>query len=172
MEIIHKENYQTSAWTGGVTRQVCILPQEGSRLEDRNFDVRVSSAVINTPESTFSDFAGFTRHILCLQGNITLCVDGQTVNLSNNSLFTFDGAANVTSHNSPGAVDLNVIHKKGMRVHARVAQGENHFSAAGRMLVFAIGAETRVNSVELGQHDAAWVHGDVHINGHVLCVEI
>ena len=132
----------------------------------------MSSAVINTPESTFSDFAGFTRHILCLQGNITLCVDGQTVNLSNNNLFTFDGAANVTSLNSPGAVDLNVIHKKGMRVQAYVTQGVNYFSAVERMLVFAIGAETRVNAVELGQHDAAWVRGNMRISGHVLCVEV
>lgn len=172
MEILRQENYKSSVWTGGLTREVCILPAEGCCLADRNFDVRVSSAVINVTESTFSDFTGFTRYILCLEGNITLNVDGHTVTLDNEHLFQFDGASKVTSVNSSGAIDLNVICKKGTRVCARVERGEHVFARVERMLVFAIGSQTTLNGTPLRQHDAAWVSGDVHVSGHVLCVEV
>ena len=162
MEIICKENFKTNEWAGGITREVCILPAEGSSLQDRNFELRVSSAVINTTESTFSDFTGFTRLILCLEGRITLCVEGQTVDLSSDNLFEFDGAA----------VDLNVIYKRGTRVRARVKHGEHLFTDVERMLVFAIGSQTTLNGTSLRQHDAAWVSGDVRVSGHVLCVEM
>ena len=59
------QNFKMNKWAGGITREVCILPAEESSLQDRNFELRVSSAVINTTESTFSDFTGFTRLILC-----------------------------------------------------------------------------------------------------------
>ena len=156
MEILRQENYKSSVWTGGLTREVCILPAEGCCLADRNFDVRVSSAVINVTESTFSDFTGFTRYILCLEGNIRLNVDG---------------ASKVTSVNSSGAIDLNVISKKGTRACARVAHGEQHLTSVERMLVFGIGGETMINDTPLRQYDAVWVSGDVHIVGHVLCLE-
>lgn len=172
MEIICKENFKTNEWAGGITREVCILPAEGSSLQDRNFELRVSSAVINTTESTFSDFTGFTRQILCLEGRITLCVEGQTVDLSSDNLFEFDGAAKVSSVNTPGAVDLNVIYKRGTRVRARVKHGEHLFTDVERMLVFAIGSQTTLNGTSLRQHDAAWVSGDVRVSGHVLCVEM
>ena len=172
MEIICKENFKTNEWAGGITREVCILPAEGSSLQDRNFDLRVSSAVIHVTESMFSDFTGFTRLILCLDGDITLCVDGQAVTLSGECLFEFDGAAHVTSVNSPGAVDLNVIYKQGTRVYARVERGEHVFAGVDRMLVFAIGSQTTLNGTPLRQHDAAWVSGDVRVSGHVLCVEV
>lgn len=171
MEILRQENYKSSVWTGGLTREVCILPAEGCCLADRNFDVRVSSAVINVTESTFSDFTGFTRYILCLEGNITLNVDGHTVTLDNEHLFQFDGASKVTSVNSSGAIDLNVICKRGTHVCARVAHGEQHLTSVKRMLVFGIGGETMINDTPLRQYDAAWVSGDVHIVGHVLCLE-
>lgn len=172
MEIICKENFKTTEWAGGITREVCILPAEGSSLQDRNFELRVSSAVINTTESTFSDFTGFTRQILCLEGRITLCVEGQTVDLSNDKLFEFDGAAKVSSVNTLGAVDLNVIYKRGTRVRARVAHGEHLFTDVEHMLVFAIGSQTTLNGTSLRQHDAAWVSGDVRVSGHMLCVEM
>ena len=101
-----------------------------------------------------------------------LCVEGQTVDLSNDSLFEFDGEAKVTSVNTPGAVDLNVIYKRGTRVRARVAHGEHLFADVERMLVFAIGSQIKLNGTSLRQHDAAWVSGDVRISGHVLCVEM
>ena len=149
MEIICKENFKTNEWAGGITREVCILPAEGSSLQDRNFELRVSSAVINATESTFSDFTGFTRQILCLEGRIMLCVEGQTVDLSNENLY-----------------------KRGTRVRARVAHGEHLFADVERMLVFAIGSQIKLNGTSLRQHDAAWVSGDVRVSGHVLCVEM
>ena len=172
MEIIRKEDFKTSVWSGGLTREVCILPSVGSSLQERNFDLRVSSAVIHVKESTFSDFTGFTRLILCLDGDITLCVDGQVVTLSDECLFEFDGAADVTSVNSPGAVDLNVIYKQGTRVCARVECGEHVFAGVDRMLVFAIGGQTILNGTPLRQYDAAWTSGEVHVSEHVMCVEV
>ena len=99
-------------------------------------------------------------------------MEGQTIELSNDNLFEFDGAAKVTSVNTLGAVDLNVIYKRGTRVRARVAHGEHLFTDVERMLVFAIGSQTTLNGTSLRQHDAAWVSGDVRVSGHMLCVEM
>ena len=54
------------------------------------FDVRISSAIIDNVESEFSDFSGFTRYILPLEGEITLIKDNQRIVLSHNALYEFE----------------------------------------------------------------------------------
>lgn len=56
---------------GGITRELMIYP-EGSSLGERNFDFRISSAIIDLTESDFSDFSGYKRYILPVEGNVTL----------------------------------------------------------------------------------------------------
>ena len=57
MKIIQQNDYIVNKWAGGITRQLYITPN-GSSLADRNFDLRISSAVIDLTSSTFSDFTG------------------------------------------------------------------------------------------------------------------
>ena len=48
-----KTNYSTSAWSGGATTEIRIMP-EGSRYADREFLWRLSSATVEVEESTFT----------------------------------------------------------------------------------------------------------------------
>lgn len=59
---INQSDYKENRWSGGITRELLILPQ-GSSLSERNFDIRISSAVINLTKSVFSDFTNYKRYI-------------------------------------------------------------------------------------------------------------
>ena len=70
-QIVRQATYKTTQWSGGITREICIFPATAS-LAARNFDLRISSAVIDTPESNFSDFTGYRRYLMPLSGEIVL----------------------------------------------------------------------------------------------------
>ena len=122
-QIVRQATYKTTQWSGGITREICIFPATAS-LAARNFDVRISSAVIDTPESNFSDFTGYRRYLMPLNGEIVLYPSASepqsaaengavgeenAVKLSATDLFEFDGAQPMRSRNTPGAIDFNVI---------------------------------------------------------------
>jgi hypothetical protein len=75
----------------------------------RNFEVRVSSATVDADMSVFSNFAGFTRHITPLSGELRLVHDGNDERaLRPGDIHTFDGGAHTVSHGK--CVDFNLIH--------------------------------------------------------------
>ncbi len=119
MEIITEQDYKTNHWQGGITRELFIYP-EGSSLNDRNFDLRISSAIIEQTESVFSDFSGYTRYIMPLAGDITLGLRDQHISLQPCRLFRFSGSDKVTSCNSPGATDFNVIYRNGLPIDVQI----------------------------------------------------
>jgi len=75
-EIIRKENLTTSRWSGGTTTQLYIYPQSALYAE-RNFYWRISSAVVEAPESDFTPLPGFLRIIMILDGELHLMHSGQ-----------------------------------------------------------------------------------------------
>ena len=110
MEITTQEQYQTTMWKGGTTRQIFISPADGD-LAARRFDLRISSAIIELTESDFSDFTGFTRYILPLEGEITLLKDGRRILLSHNELYRFEGDEVVSSENTKvHSQTLHLVH--------------------------------------------------------------
>ncbi|MDR1482071.1 MAG: HutD family protein [Synergistaceae bacterium] len=110
MEYIVKrrQDLKTGAWTGGRTTELFICPPE-ARLELRNFIARVSSATVEQDESEFSDFSGFVRHIMPLEGRMKLVFgDSRSVDLGTYESYTFDGGIPVKSFGR--CVDFNLIH--------------------------------------------------------------
>lgn len=75
-KIIRKENLTTSRWSGGTTTQLYIYPQSALYAE-RNFYWRISSAVVEAPESDFTPLPGFLRIIMILEGELHLMHSGQ-----------------------------------------------------------------------------------------------
>ena len=57
IKVLKKENYKVSEWSGGVTKEILILPEEGDYSE-RRFHARVSSAVVEDKESDFTELKG------------------------------------------------------------------------------------------------------------------
>ncbi len=73
MEIFHltHDDYQSSRWSGGTTTCLYLYPPNGD-YPSRRFRVRISSAVIELPESDFTPLEGVTRFITPLEGGFTL----------------------------------------------------------------------------------------------------
>ena len=169
MEIITQSKYKTTTWEGGVTRQVFISPADGD-LSARCFDVRISSAIIDNVESEFSDFSGFTRYILPLEGEITLIKDNQRIVLSHNALYEFEGHERVCSENTPGAVDFNVIVRHGVTVDARILSDES-FVDSPRTILFAL-EDCCVNAISIHRHDTVLLDGPFSLEGKAVVVRV
>ena len=60
-----------SNWSGGSTTQLYICP-ENATLQELNFDLRISSAIIEVESSNFTTFSGYKRIIFPLEGILTL----------------------------------------------------------------------------------------------------
>ncbi|NNU76594.1 HutD/Ves family protein [Clostridium estertheticum] len=75
IEIIKKEQYKTSKWSGGTTTELCIYPRD-SLYVDRNFKWRLSSAKVEVEESIFTSLPGIARIIMIIEGEILLKHEG------------------------------------------------------------------------------------------------
>ncbi len=73
MKILHltPADYKTSAWSGGTTTELFIYP-EGASYASREFQFRISSAVVALEESDFTPLAGVERYITPLSGSFRL----------------------------------------------------------------------------------------------------
>ncbi len=73
MKITHlrKNEYMTSAWSGGTTTQLYIYPADAD-YASRRFRVRISSAAVDLEESDFTPLPGVDRWITPLMGGFIL----------------------------------------------------------------------------------------------------
>lgn len=78
MKIIRRESteFQTSEWSGGSSTELFIHPGD-SKLIQRDFEVRLSTAEIRQSESTFTKLPGIKRHLMILEGEILLMHENQ-----------------------------------------------------------------------------------------------
>ena len=72
---LHKSEQNTSAWSGGVTTQLGIWPA-GADYGTRNFGWRISTAIVELDESTFTALPGVSRWLMMLEGQIHLIHEG------------------------------------------------------------------------------------------------
>ena len=90
-KIYSNENRNVSKWIGGESAELLISPAD-AQLEDRSFDWRIASAITTAEEYEFSDFSGFMRHIMVLDGKLTMIHDGHhTISLKPFEQDYFDG---------------------------------------------------------------------------------
>ena len=185
IQIIRQATYKTTQWSGGITREICIFPATAS-LAARNFDVRISSAVIDTPESNFSDFTGFLRYLMPLNGKIVLYPgasepqsaaeneavgEENAVKLSATDLFEFDGAQPMRSRNTPGAVDFNVIVRRDLPITARIALDNCSTLPSGQTILFAL-TDCLIDDTPLARHDAAICEGVYAVKGSATLIHL
>lgn len=112
MKILATDDFLVSTWAGGKTTQLYLSP-EGASLGERNFDWRISSAVVEIEESEFSPFEGYERILIPLEG--TLSMEHETENgLINQSVDEFELARFSGSWKTKGKgklTDFNLIFK-------------------------------------------------------------
>lgn len=110
-QLIKKDAYKTSRWTGGETREMAIWPA-GSQYLERNFIWRLSSATVEQEESDFSSLPDYDRVLMVLEGEVVLSHEGQRVaRLKALEQDRFDGA--YKTHSFGKITDYNLMVRKG-----------------------------------------------------------
>lgn len=113
IKVIKKEQQVVNQWAGGTTSQLAIYPESAS-YKDRDFLWRLSTAVVELEESTFTKLPGFDRYIMVLDGELKL-VHNEHHNavLKQYQQDSFKGAWDTTSYGS--GRDFNLMVKEGMK---------------------------------------------------------
>ena len=123
MKRIDKENIKVNQWAGGETKELYIYP-EGSLLKNRDFLFRISSASSNLSLSEFSNFDGYQRILLVLEGHIKLVHNQQRhVSLSPFEQDHFNGEDSTECYGA--MVDFNVITRKNLYHSVEVLHLDN-----------------------------------------------
>lgn len=71
IQVLKNTDFTESNWSGGSTKQLYIFPEDAS-YADRNFQIRISTAKVEVPESTFTSLPGYSRKLIILEGEITI----------------------------------------------------------------------------------------------------
>lgn len=136
-----------STWKGGKTTQLCIVPENAS-LQERNFDLRISSATIDLERSEFSDFRGYRRYLMKLEGDITLLIDDKTIIIKRDEAFEFMGDEKVISLSKEPSRDFNVIIKKDKKADISIKENEKLNTNKGEYIFSLEKAKINGNDVD------------------------
>lgn len=107
-EIIPKDRFRSTAWSGGTTDELVIMP-EGSSYAERRFGFRISSASVDLESSVFTPLPGVKRFLTPLCSGFTLTVNGREADLPHGSVIEFSGDDSVLCRGS--GRDLNLMLK-------------------------------------------------------------
>ena len=113
MEILlYKErDNKVSRWSGGVTRQLAIFPEDRV-FANRDFGWRLSTAEVEKEETEFTHFPLYDRILMVLEGEVILSFEGERVSrLRRLEQDRFGGEVKTRSF---GLIrDFNLIYRKG-----------------------------------------------------------
>ncbi|MDX9917111.1 MAG: HutD family protein [Gudongella sp.] len=143
-KIYTKDDFITTKWAGGETTQFLIYP-EGAVFSERDFLFRISSATFTSTESEFSNFSGYQRYILPLEGSIKLIHKGlYTRELGKFEPEYFDGSWTTLSENTPDCRDYNYIVRNGSNAMLQMLQKGDKIilNASNLMTLFSIDSFT------------------------------
>lgn len=163
IRVIRKDDYKVSNWSGGVTKEILILPEEGD-YEERRFHARVSSAVVEEKESDFTELKGVHRYISLIHGDMELHInDNEPKILSPLDIVEFEGEDKV--HCVGKATDFNLM-LKGVEGRMFILPVGDKRTAvkSGTVLIYAIGSVqvrfSNADPVELSIGDSCVITDD------------
>lgn len=137
---IGKEDFVINDWSGGQTTQLAIYPQDAT-LGNRDFVWRISSATFTTTHSSFSDFSGYNRYILPLEGELSLFHKGLYQRaLKPYEVEFFSGSWQTDSQNSANCRDYNFVVQEGKAINLQVLKsGETYIpKRTGTLCIFSV----------------------------------
>ena len=112
INIMRSHDHQVSEWSGGTTTQLAIHPQ-GSEYIERNFEWRISTAMVNSEKSTFTSLPGVHRILMILDGQIEITHDGiRRASLNPFEQDEFEGGW--TTHSIGMCTDFNLMMVEGL----------------------------------------------------------
>jgi len=169
MYIIKKDQGTITKWADGTTRELFIYPQESS-LEARDFIFRISSAKINTKHSVFTNFIGFDRYIIPLNGDLQIKHEnGPYITLKPNMLHYFDGDVKTESiHTQKQLIDFNLIINKKYECDIKVIKSIDikniSYSNYDIVLIYMLNSTASFNDIKLEKGDLLIIDEKKSIN--------
>lgn len=133
VRILPAESFKTSEWSGGTTTELFLWPEDGSYAE-RRFGVRISSALVELPESDFTPLPGVKRFLAPLSRGFLLDINGEKKELPVGEVLEFSGDDKV--HCTGSGRDLNLM-LKGAWGDMRPVSGDFCAFEGERTFVFA-----------------------------------
>lgn len=110
IKVIKKQGQKVNKWSGGITNQLYIYP-ENSSYKERDFKWRISSAIVETEESTFTKLPNIKRKIMIIDGELLLKHKNHyEKKLNKFEVDTFSGDWKTTSYGK--ATDFNLMTNK------------------------------------------------------------
>ena len=137
-------------WSGGITREIY-------RDKD-DFNIRISSAVIEAGASKFSDYSGYRRILKVLEGEVDLTRGSQKIRLDSKKVLLFGGEEEIYSESSSSVLDFNVIYKED-RVNPSLLEVTEKTTLITRdkILIISLEEESKINihnkSTTLNKYD-------------------
>lgn len=123
MKIIRSEENKTTLWSGGKTNEIFIYP-ENANFSSGDFQMRISTATVETEKSNFTTLPGVKRILTVLEGSLKLIHEGHhTVDLKPYEQDSFLGDWNTSSEGK--VVDFNVMTKGNSHAEVKVLHLEN-----------------------------------------------
>lgn len=142
--IIDREQLQPSIWSGGKTYEYFIYPPEGD-YKQKDFDLRISSATIETLPSNFTKFDGFRRYLVMLDNELKINHNLESKTYKQNKLFVFNSADDIVSH-SQGS-DFNLMLRNDIQDEVVELRTFPFITKCNFVFVFALEAmDIRVNA--------------------------
>ncbi|MEW8974467.1 MAG: HutD family protein [Tissierellaceae bacterium] len=134
-KVIKKEDFTTTKWAGGETTQLAIYPEDAI-FSEKDFLWRISSATFTSTESKFSDFSGYQRYILPLEGKLSVYHDGlYNRKLDRYEVEYFDGSWSTYSENTMDCRDYNFIVKNGNLAKMQILKEGDEYLLKGSEIV-------------------------------------
>jgi len=113
IRLIKSKDHKTTEWSGGKTSEIFIWPTDGN-YSTREFDYRLSSAIVAIPESDFTMLEGYYRYITVLDGELDLSHEDEINHVvKDNVVYGFSGG--IKTHSKGLAVDFNLICKSDLK---------------------------------------------------------
>lgn len=113
LQILSSKDFKISEWQGGTTTELYLYPENGN-YEKRDFEVRVSSAIVSLEASDFTKLEGVERWLMVLEGKFMLKHENQEeIYMQPYDISRFMGDLNTSSK---GKVrDFNLMLKNGKK---------------------------------------------------------
>lgn len=140
-KIISKTSFKKTVWSGGETTQLAIYPED-SIFSEKDFLFRISSATFTSTESQFSNFSGYQRYILPLEGKLYLSHEGlYHRDLNKYDAEYFDGSWTTFSKNTLDCIDYNFIVKSGYQANMKILKENDEYEVKGSAIVSIFSVE-------------------------------
>lgn len=106
-----EKDYKVSKWSGGSTTELYLYPEDGD-YKTGNFQLRISSATVETERSEFTSLPGVERYLMIFQGHLDMIHgEEEKVSLEPYEVDHFDGGVPTVSYGK--VVDFNLMLKNG-----------------------------------------------------------